>query len=1461
MVPVSIVIKSEYFRKMLLIVFVSALSILSFKSTAQSKYSDFGYQREGILFYEPFQVNKRGYATASTDRYEKTLKNGYYKIASKQENYIPEESFNKNGLFQIDKSRDFQIEIEMKYVAGKDNNANTLLFGKAIKKSASGFTSHFRFGFSGNGKITIDNYNADSRLFTDLLGWTVCEALHPKSFNKLTVRKSGKKLFFFVNETLVHAADYAPFYDDNVGFMVNDGTEIHVKNLTVGYITKKKGEQIQDLSAYIPAIDQQAIQYAGYSSSEILFSEDFSSNNGKWREGSSDSRYFKIENGYYVIQSFKTGFYSAAKFNEDDQFNIDQSRDFQIECKMKFISGEDNNSNSLNWGQKKEDWSNLRFGFSGDGSYKVFSFDDTAENNWTSYKSWTESAALSKNDYNKMTVRKVADQYYFFINETLVTTVPFKPFFGQVLSVQSNQNTTIRIDDIRISYIQPDGAGSKMVASVENESSQPVVAKPEPRKEAQSQKQEEPQEPEKVAIETPKAIDKSTNKYIQFVEDHPDYKKAIAAYDNQNYTTASALFERLIKRYPDQAEIYLRAGLGQVQAENFDRAIGYFEMAYLLNPTDVSVLTNLFIFKSAIGQMTEAQKLATYAGKMMAQNQFDYYQTYVDSWMKYFEYYNASLSRNIGTTKGVFQQAFNGSDRRYAEEVGGKIFVDLKNGGILKKASELTSRLKQANQVIYNTGLPFEHSHYMLHFLNEILDEQYRRPDLSDDWKGWLADYQTNVVLKSMLYEKANDAVKNPFLYCRFTDKKYAIMLQSGDVDNALALNTVRIEKVGSNPYLKFELISLYAERLILLANYQRMEQAKGIAASLEQVLSQYTAPELLIKGYLALNNYYQFAGQLQKAIAYGHKAETVSKESGYMEIISFIYNNLSHAYFRNNQVDKGIEYTLLSNEYAATDLLKAKNLTGLGVRLLHTEHQKSIDILTQAEALYLEYIKSVSEYLGKSVYTSLYNSNVNMAMAHKYLNDDEAAFNAIERSKSKKLASDINSTSSKPITAKEVQALLSTDQVMLYYAEKLLEDGDVGFCMVAITKDKVKFQYINNVKAWVRIRNQYSSDLASIENENANKELRVPDFNMKPQSMRQKGDFNLMTELLRRSFKDEDRQKIADIGGSYYDAFIGLFQEEITGKKELIVVPGGPLSFIPFEGLLSRSGKLLVEEYDISYVQSPTVLRELSFRNYQHTKSILAMGGAEYGKVSFDGDRAPEMVKSATDIEQLKYETFNDIKGEVKSLRKRFYALGYDQMSYLKGTLNEVRKIAEIVPGTKTYLGTAMNETNLKGLSGNGELEDYRVLHLATHGWVEAYIPELSGFAMTVFPNEQNGEDGHIYLHEVEQLNLKADMVMLSACQTGLGKLQTGQGVAGLNQAFLSAGANSTITSLWAVNDYATSVLVSELYRLVFDEKKSFRTALNEVKRGFITGKYNKEGIELNNTGYWAPFIYYGKL
>ena len=127
----------------------------------------------------------------------------------------------------------------------------------------------------------------------------------------------------------------------------------------------------------------------------------------------------------------------------------------------------------------------------------------------------------------------------------------------------------------------------------------------------------------------------------------------------------------------------------------------------------------------------------------------------------------------------------------------------------------------------------------------------------------------------------------------------------------------------------------------------------------------------------------------------------------------------------------------------------------------------------------------------------------------------------------------------------------------------------------------------------------------------------------------------------------------------------------------------------------------------------------------------------------------------------------------------------------------------------------------------------------------------------MTVFPTPKDGEDGMITVGEMGELDMNPDLVMLSACETGLGRVTSGDTVQGLNNALLSAGANGTLTSLWPVNDYATSLFVQEFYKSVFLENIPYRTAVTQIKRQFVAGEF---GEQLRHPKYWAPFIYYGK-
>jgi len=180
-----------------------------------------------------------------------------------------------------------------------------------------------------------------------------------------------------------------------------------------------------------------------------VFNEDFSFVKGDWSVGTFNNgcRVSSIEDNNFVIQSSCGGenplFWTNMVF-------IDQNRNFEIETAIEFMSGEDNNANALIWGMVTGSFFRYRFGISGNGQFLI----DKYTGGWNNIKSWTPSPLVLRNQHNKLTVRKIGYTYYFFLNQQLVHTAPFEPFFGQGVGFQGNQNTRIRVDYLRISYLQ-----------------------------------------------------------------------------------------------------------------------------------------------------------------------------------------------------------------------------------------------------------------------------------------------------------------------------------------------------------------------------------------------------------------------------------------------------------------------------------------------------------------------------------------------------------------------------------------------------------------------------------------------------------------------------------------------------------------------------------------------------------------------------------------------------------------------------------------------------------------------------------------------------------------------------------------------------------------------------------------------------------------------------------------------
>lgn len=315
--------------------------------------------------------------------------------------------------------------------------------------------------------------------------------------------------------------------------------------------------------------------------------------------------------------------------------------------------------------------------------------------------------------------------------------------------------------------------------------------------------------------------------------------------------------------------------------------------------------------------------------------------------------------------------------------------------------------------------------------------------------------------------------------------------------------------------------------------------------------------------------------------------------------------------------------------------------------------------------------------------------------------------------------------------------------------------------------------------------------------------------------------------------------------GEALYRCLIAPVEAQLDGVSSLWIVPDGALALLPFESLVLPDGRYLVEAYDIRYVQSLRVAQILRNRTYdQPRKSLLAFGGAIYEK---EKDSSRETGKPSGDRGQNAWDMALAVTAS-RSPRQ-------GEWKNLPGTLVEVEALGALYQDSRVLTGAAAAESSLKAMAAAGELANYRVLHFATHGMVVPDSPELSALVLSqTEPAGAGSEDGFLSMQEVVKLRLTADLVTLSACETGLGKIYSGEGVVGLGQAFLVAGANGVTLSLWQVADESTKDFMVAVYGLVEREGIPFAQALTRVKREFIKDRRHSHPF------YWAPFVYYGQ-
>ncbi|MGH9835193.1 MAG: CHAT domain-containing protein, partial [Blastocatellia bacterium] len=197
----------------------------------------------------------------------------------------------------------------------------------------------------------------------------------------------------------------------------------------------------------------------------------------------------------------------------------------------------------------------------------------------------------------------------------------------------------------------------------------------------------------------------------------------------------------------------------------------------------------------------------------------------------------------------------------------------------------------------------------------------------------------------------------------------------------------------------------------------------------------------------------------------------------------------------------------------------------------------------------------------------------------------------------------------------------------------------------------------------------------------------------------------------------------------------------------------------------------------------------------------------------------------------------------------RSFHRDGFGRLVF---SSEEADSITKLAPRSSTLKATGFAAN--RQLAASGELGRYRIVHFATHGLINSEHPELSGLVLSLVDENGRPQDGFLRMHELFNLQLPADLVVLSACQTALGKEIKGEGLVGLTRGFMHAGAERVVASLWQVDDQATAQLMQSFYRGMLKENlrpaAALRAAQIEMSRN----------SRWSSPYYWAGFVIQGE-
>ncbi len=309
--------------------------------------------------------------------------------------------------------------------------------------------------------------------------------------------------------------------------------------------------------------------------------------------------------------------------------------------------------------------------------------------------------------------------------------------------------------------------------------------------------------------------------------------------------------------------------------------------------------------------------------------------------------------------------------------------------------------------------------------------------------------------------------------------------------------------------------------------------------------------------------------------------------------------------------------------------------------------------------------------------------------------------------------------------------------------------------------------------------------------------------------------------------------------------------RQEWKGKR-LAIVSSAALEYVPFAALphpLASNYQPLIADHEIVKLPSASTLslirRETSVRRGERkTLAMLAdpVFDARDPRLAMMKQKMTAPISAGVRVRSKLTRSVEDFN--MPSLREGFSRLPFSR--------DEADSIAKLVPKNSLLKATDFRANRATAIGA--ELGSYRIIHFATHGLLNSESPLLSGLVLSLVDENGKPQDGFLRMHEIYNLQLPADLVVLSACQTALGKEIKGEGLVGLTRGFMHAGAARVVASLWQVDDLATAELMKRFYRGMLQERMAPAAALRAAQIEIMKHK------RWNAPYFWAGFIIQGE-